>query len=86
MNPIYVIHQKIELKHWMLDIIANCGGMIVFSYLFFGFFCQTIPRRLYEAHVIQELYRVKFNKYLKGIKLNKSETWFEHKKREFKKK
>ena len=77
MNPIYIIHQKIELKHWLLDIMANLGGMIVFSYLFFGFFCQTIPRRLYEAHVIREVYRVKFNKFLKGLKLNKSETFRE---------
>ena len=22
MNPIYIIHQKIELKHWILDIVA----------------------------------------------------------------
>lgn len=81
MNPIYVIHQQVSLKHWILDVLSSSGGMMVFSYIFFSFFCQTIPKRLYEAHVIREIYRVKFNKLLKGLKLNKSETFKEVMKR-----
>jgi hypothetical protein len=82
MNAVKLLHQKQTFKHWIADLLADCGGFLVFAVLFFGVFCQGIPLRLYQAQVMRDAYRLKFNKILKGIKLNKSERHKKAKKKE----
>ena len=82
LNPVALVHQQQTFKHWIGDLLADCGGFLVFTTLFFGLFCQGVPLRLYQAQVLRDAYRLKFNKILKGIKLNKSERHLKHKKKE----
>lgn len=73
LNPISVTYQRHHVNHWVLDTLSDLGGFMLFSYLFFSLFCQQIPYRLYYARVLQDTYRVKFNKYLKGIKIKRQD-------------
>ena len=73
-NPLSSVYKKQLIQTWILDVLALLGGYVVFCYLFFALFCQTIPRKLYLAEVMASTYRVKFNKFLKGIKLRKKDT------------
>jgi|TARA_B110000285_G_C15127071_1_gene620963 hypothetical protein len=82
LNPVALVHQQQTFKHWIGDLLADCGGFLVFATLFFGLFCQGVPLRLYQAQILRDAYRLKFNKILKGIKLNKSERHLKHKKKE----
>ena len=44
------------------------GGFIVFTFLLFGIPSIAIQWRLYQARIIQDRYRLKFNKVLRGLK------------------
>ena len=71
LNPISVTYQRHHINHWILDTLSDLGGFMLFSYLFFSLFCQQIPYRLYYARVLQDTYRDKFTKFLKGIKIKR---------------
>ena len=74
-NPLSSVFKKQLIQTWILDVLALLGGYLVFCYLLFSLFCQTIPRKLYLAEIMASTYRVKFNKFLKGIKLRKKDTF-----------
>lgn len=67
-NPVSVWHQQQDFKHWILDQCADIGGFLLFCFLLFGTPCVAIQWRLYEARVVQDRYRIKFNKVLRGLK------------------
>lgn len=70
-NPVSIWHQRQDFKHWILDQCADIGGFILFAFLLFGTPCVAIQWRLYQARVVQDRYRLKFNKVLRGLKERK---------------
>lgn len=70
-NPVSIWHQRQDFKHWILDQCADIGGFILFTFLLFGTPCVAIQWRLYQARVVQDRYRLKFNKVLRGLKERK---------------
>ena len=70
-NPVSIWYQRQDFKHWILDQCADIGGFILFTFLLFGTPCVAIQWRLYQARVVQDRYRLKFNKVLRGIKERK---------------
>jgi hypothetical protein len=57
---------------------------MVFVYIVFSIFCNTIPKKLYLAEIMAETYRVKFNKILKELKLTKKDHYSSLKNRKLK--
>jgi hypothetical protein len=55
-------------KLWLFDQLADIGGFLIFIGIFFWMPAAAVQNQLYFARILQDSYRVKFNKLLKGIK------------------
>lgn len=64
LNPISIDVQRQKFKMWILDQFAALGGFLVFTFLFFGLPCAAIQTELYYAKIMQDSYRMKFNKII----------------------
>ena len=71
LNTVAVEYQKQSLIIWELDTIANVGGFIVSAIIFCGIPCIYIQNKLYEAHIMRDSYRMKFNMIMQGFKDDK---------------